>query len=126
MSERRKQEHKQLHRGHALVEQLGAGVLVLLRQGAAALGARASQGRAGARARSPRGRSLVAQRLQEGAAAAAARRPAVAQAGLVVALLGGVQQHPVQRVQQLGFGHAQLVLVACRRSGVKGERQLLQ
>lgn len=117
MNERSEQEHKQLHRGHALVEQLGASMLVLLRQGAAMLGARPPQGGSGARAGSPRGRTLVANRLEERAAAAAAR-PAVAQAGLVVALLSGVQQHPVQRVQQLGLGYAQLVLVACRGSEV--------
>lgn len=119
MNKRRKQEHKQLHSGHALVEQLGTSVFILLQQGAAVLGARPAQGRAGARAGSPRGRALVPHRLEEGAAAAA-RRPAVAQAGLVVALLGSLQQHPVQRVEQLGLGHAQLVLVACRRSEIRG------
>lgn len=120
MNKRRKQEHKQLYCGHTLVEQLGTSVLVLLQQGTAVLGPWASERRAGARTRSPRGRSLVAHRLEEGAAAAA-RGPAVAQARLVVALLGSLQQHPVQRVEQLGLGHAQLVLVACRRSGVNVE-----
>ena len=42
MYERCKQEHEQLHRGHALVEQLGPGVLILLQQGAAVLRARPS------------------------------------------------------------------------------------
>lgn len=120
MNQRRKQEHKQLHCGHTLVEQLSASVLILLQQGAAVLGPRPSQGRARAGAWSPRGRSLVPHRLEEGAAAAA-RRPAVAQAGLVVALLRSLQQHPVQRVEQLGLGHAQLVLVTCGRSGVNVE-----
>lgn len=96
MNKWRKQEDEQLHGGHALVEQLGASVLVLLQKGAAVLRpgpprARAGAGRAG-------GRTLVPHGLKEGAAAAAAG-PAVAQTGLVVALLGGVQQHPVQRVE---------------------------
>lgn len=125
MYERCKQEHEQLHGGHALVEQLGASVLILLQQGAAVLLARPSQSRTGAGARSPRGRPLVPHGLQEGAAAAA-RRPAVAQARLVVALLGRLQQHPVQCVEQLGLGDAQLVLVTCggQRSRVNGERWL--
>lgn len=121
MDERSEQEHKQLHCGHALVEQLGATVLVVLQQqGAAVPGPRAPQGRAGAGARGPRRRALVADGLEEGAAAAAPR-PAVAQAGLVVALLRGVQQHPVQRVEQLGLCHAQLVLVTCQGLEVTGQ-----
>lgn len=119
MNERREQENEQLHRGHALVEQFGPGVFVLLQQGAAVLRARPPQsGGAGAGTqRSPRGGALVAHRLEEGAAAAAAPRgPAVAQAGLVVALVRRLQQHPVQRVEQLGLGHAQLVLVPCQMS----------
>lgn len=119
VNQRSKQEHKQLHCGHTLVEQLGTSVLILLQQGAAVLRPGPPQGRAGARAWSSRGRALVPHRLEEGAAAAAPG-PAVAQAGLVVALLGSVQQHPVQRVEQLGLGHAQLVLVACRESEVRG------
>lgn len=121
MDERRKQEDEQLHRGHALVEEFGASVLVLLQQQgpdahAATRGSRHAQRRARGG-----GGALVAQRLQEAhdsaptadsaSTAAAAARPAVAQSGLVVALLGGIQQHPVQRVQQLGLGHAQFVLV---------------
>lgn len=39
MNKRSKQEHKQLHCGHALVEQFGPSVLILLEQGAAVLGA---------------------------------------------------------------------------------------
>lgn len=95
MNKRREQEHKQLHRGHALVKQLGTSVLVLLQQAAAVLGAWLSKGgRAGTGARrSPRGRPLVPHWLKEGAAAAAAapRGPAVAQAGLMVALLRRLQ-----------------------------------
>lgn len=45
----------------------------------------------------------------------------MAQAGLVVALLWGLQQHPVQRVEQLGLRHTQLVLVTCDAT----ERQIL-
>lgn len=132
MNERREQEHKQLHRGHTLVEELGAGVLVLLQQGPpAVLGPRAAEGRARAGAWRAGGRALVPQRLEEGAAAsssattaaAAARRPAVAQAGLMVALLRGFQQHPVQRVQQLCLSHAQLVLVTCCRRGEGGRER---
>lgn len=119
MNERSKEEHKQLHCCHALVEQLGATVLVLLQQGAAVLGPRAPQSRAGAGAGSPGRRALVPDGLEEGAAAAAPR-PAVAQARLVVALLRGVQQHPVQRVQQLRLRHTQLVLVACQGLKVEG------
>lgn len=106
MDERRKQEHEQLHGGHALVEQLCPRALVVLQQGAAVL-----RPRAGARAGGPRGGALVPQRLEEGAAAAAPGPALVAQR-LLVALLRGVQQHPVQRVQQLGLRHSQLVLVA--------------
>lgn len=119
MDERRKQEDKELHCGHALVEEFGASVLVLLQQhgspAAAMWGSRPAQ----RRARGGRG-ALVAQWLQEAhdstptansTSTAAAARPAVAQSGLVVALLGGIQQHPVQRVQQLGLGHTQFVLV---------------
>lgn len=134
MDERRKQEDEQLHRGHALVEEFGASVLVLLQQKgppdpapAAMRGSRPTQRRARGG-----GGALVAQRLQEAhdsaptadsaSTAAAAARPAVAQSGLVVALLGGVQQHPVQRVQQLGLGHAQFVLVTWLvRTGGVGE-----
>lgn len=113
MDEWRQQEHEQLHGGHALVEQLDSGVLVLLLKGAAVKRSRPDQSRARAGARGSRRGALVPHRLEEGAAAAAAPGPAVAQAGLVVALLRGVQQHPVQRVEQLGLGHAQFVLVAC-------------
>lgn len=115
MDERRQQEDKQLHGGHALVEELGTGVLVLLLKGAAVERSRPDQSRARAGARSPRRGSLVPNWLEERAASAAASGPAVAQAGFMVALLRGVQQHPVQSVKQFGLSHAQLVLVACWR-----------
>lgn len=120
MDERREQEHEQLHRGHALLEQLGPGVLVVLQQGAAVPGPRSHQAGAGAQARGSRGGALVPYGLEEGAAAAAPPRPPLARDGLVVALLGGIEEHPVQSVEQLGLRHAQLVLVACWRSKVKG------
>lgn len=121
MNERSEQEHKQLHRGHALLEQLGPGVLLVLQQGAAVPGPRSHQARARAQAGGSRRGALVTHGLQEGAAAAAAPRPPLAHDGLVVALLGRIQQHPVEGVEQLGLGHAQFVLMAWWRSKVRGQ-----
>lgn len=112
MNERSEQEHEQLHRGHALLEQLGPGVLLVLQQGAAVPGPRSHEARPRAQARSSRGGALVPHGLQEGAAAAAAPRPPLAQDGLVVALLGRIQEHPVEGVEQLGLSHTQFILVA--------------
>lgn len=40
MNKRSEQEHKQLHGGHTLVEQLSTSVLIFLQQGTAVLGPR--------------------------------------------------------------------------------------
>lgn len=124
MDEGCEQEDEQLHRGHALVEHLGALVLLLRQERGAAPGARAAQGRAGHGAGGSRGGALVGLGLEVPAAAAAAPGPALAQARalararalaqarVVVALLVRLQEHPVQRVEQLGLGHTELVLVA--------------
>jgi len=120
VDERCEQEDEQLHRGHALVEHLGALVLLLRQERGAAPGARAAQGRAGHGAGGSRGGTLVGLGLEVPAAAAAAPGPALAQARalartrarVVVALLVRLQEHPVQSVEQLGLGHTELVLVA--------------
>lgn len=99
VDQRSEQEHKELHRGHGVVEDLPPAVLFVI------VGA--------ALARHP-WRTLVFNLVDKSTAAAAPAGSSVcAPKPLTVAVLGGLQEHPMEGVKKFGLSDTQFILVAC-------------
>lgn len=97
--QRSKQKHKELHSSHGILEDLPSVVLFFI------IGA--------ALARLPGG-TLVFYLVDESTAAATPAGAMVcAPKPLTVAVLGGLQEHPVQGVKELCFSNTEFILVAC-------------
>lgn len=94
-----KQEHEELHCGHGVLEDLPSASLFFV---------------IGAALTRLHWRSLIFNLVNKSAAAATPAGALVcATEALTVAVLGGLQEHPVESVKEFGLSNTQLILVAC-------------
>lgn len=97
--QRSKQKHKELYSCHGVLKNLSSVVFFII------IG--------GALARLP-WRTLVFNLMDEATAAATPTGASVcAPQALIVAVLGGLQEHPVQSVKELCLSNTQFILVTC-------------
>lgn len=93
-----KEEHKQLHCGHGILEELSPVILLLIGHGAGP---------------GMPWWSLVFSLVDKGTAAPSPAGASVSSKSVIAAVLRSLQQHPVKSVKQLGFSYSKLILMSC-------------
>lgn len=93
-----KEEHKQLHCGHGILEELPSVILLLISRGAGP---------------GMPWWPLVFSLVDKGTAAPSPAGASVSSKSAIAAVLGSLQQHPVKSVKKLCFSYSKLILMSC-------------